>query len=262
MPRELDIALALDTVRRAAEAAARAAMPHFERGVAVETKSDETPVTAADRDSEAAIFDVIRGAFPGASILSEETGAVAGDPKLRWIVDPLDGTRGFTRGGFFWGPLVALEHEGEIVAGSLGMPALGETYFAARGMGTFKNGAKVSVSTIAKWSEATFSLGELSRMLALQEGPAIAELIRTSRSTRAYGDVGAAAMLLSGRAEAWLEAGVKIWDIAPAKVLIEEAGGRFTSFDGSASIEKGTAVGTNGLLHSHVLSLLARANRS
>ncbi len=257
MARKLDIALALDTVRRAAEAAARVAMPHFERGVAVETKSDETPVTAADRDSEAAIFEVIKKAFPDASILSEETGSVSGDPKLRWIVDPLDGTRGFTRGGFFWGPLVALEHEGEIVAGSLGMPALGETYWAARGMGTFRNGVRVNVSTIAKWSDATLSLGEPSRMLAIQEGPAIAELIRTSRSTRAFGDVAAAAMLLSGRAEAWLEAGVKIWDIAPSKVLIEEAGGRFTSFDGDASIEKGTAVGTNGALHDHVLGTLA-----
>src|SRR6185503_17820622 len=118
MPRKIDLALALDTARRAAEAAARVAMPHFERGVAVETKSDETPVTAADRDSEAAIFEVIQKAFPDASILSEETGAVAGDPKLRWIVDPLDGTRGFTRGGFFWGPLIALEHNGEIVAGA------------------------------------------------------------------------------------------------------------------------------------------------
>jgi histidinol-phosphatase len=258
MPRRIDLALALDTARRAAEAAARVAMPHFERGVAVETKSDETPVTAADRDSEAAIFEVIREAFPDASILSEETGAISGDPKLRWIVDPLDGTRGFTRGGFFWGPLVALEHEGEIVAGSLGMPALGETYWAARGMGTFLNGARVRVSTISKWSEATLSLGELSRMLAMPQGPAIAELIRTSRSTRAYGDVAAAAMLLSGRAEAWLEAGVKIWDIAPAKVLIEEAGGRFTSFDGSATIEKGTAVGSNGALHDHVLGILRR----
>lgn len=256
MAHVLDLALALDTVRRAAEAAGRVALPHFERGVRVETKADDTPVTAADRDSETAILAVLRAAFPRASVLSEETGAIPGDPRTRWIVDPLDGTRGFARGGTFWGPLIALEHEGEIVAGALGLPALGETYWAARGMGTFRNGARMNVSTIGKWSDATLSLGELRRMLAMREGPAIQDLIRTSASTRAFGDVAAAAMVLSGRAEAWLEAGVKIWDIAPAKVLIEEAGGRFTSFDGSPSIGTGTAVGTNGRLHEHVLAAL------
>jgi len=234
-------------------------MPHFERGVAVETKGDMTPVTAADRDSETAILAVVRASFPDAAILSEETGAIAGDPALRWIVDPLDGTRGFARGGLFWGPLVALEHEGRIVAGSLGMPALGETYWAARGLGAFKNGERLRVSSIATWSQATLSLGELSRMLARPEGPAIAELVRTSTSTRAFGDVAAAAMLLSGRAEAWLEAGVKIWDIAPMQVLIEEAGGRFTSFDGASTITTGTAIGTNGLVHDHVLGALRSA---
>lgn len=256
MPRDIDLSLVLDAVRRAAEAAARVALPHFERGVSVETKSDDTPVTAADRDSETAILAILKTALPRASILSEESGAQAGDPRTRWIVDPLDGTRGFARGGTFWGPLIALEHAGDVVAGALGLPALGETYWAARGMGTFRNGARVRVSAIAQWSEATLSLGEMRRMLAMREGPAIAELIRTSASTRAFGDVAATAMLLSGRAEAWLEAGVKTWDLAPSKILIEEAGGRFTAFDGSASIETGTAVGTNGFVHDHVLAAL------
>jgi histidinol-phosphatase len=258
MTQQLDVELALDAVKRAAEAAARVSMPHFERGVTVETKSDDTPVTAADRESETAILAILSKALPNASILSEETGAQARDPRTRWIVDPLDGTRGFARGGTFWGPLVALEHEGEVVAGALGLPALGEIYFGARGLGTFKNGSRVHLSKIAKWSDSTLSLGELRRMLAMREGPSISELIRTSASTRSFGDVAATAMLLSGRAEAWLEAGVKVWDIAPAKILIEEAGGRFTSFDGRSTIETGTAVGTNGLVHDHVLAALAR----
>jgi histidinol-phosphatase len=258
MTRPIDLRHALDTVRRAAEAAARVAMPHFERGVRVETKDDDTPVTAADRDCEAAILAILHTALPHASILSEETGARIGDPRTRWIVDPLDGTRGFTRGGTFWGPLIALEHEGEIVAGALGLPVHDEIYFGARGLGAFKNNAPVRVSTIRDWSQSTLSLGELRRMLAMREAPAIAELIRTSASTRSFGDVAATAMILSGRAEAWLEAGVKTWDIAPAKILIEEAGGCFTAFDGTKSIETGTAVGTNGLVHAHVLGALPR----
>jgi histidinol-phosphatase len=258
MTRPIDLNLALDAVRRAAEAAARVALPHFERGVRVETKSDDTPVTAADRDCEAAILAILHTALPRASVLSEECGARIGDPRTRWIVDPLDGTRGFSRGGTFWGPLIALEHEGEVVAGALGLPVHGEIYFGARGLGTFRNGTPVRVSNIRDWSQATLSLGELRRMLALPRAPSIAELIRTSASTRSFGDVAATAMVLSGRAEAWLEAGVKTWDIAPSKVLIEEAGGRFTAFDGTSSIETGTAVGSNGRVHDHVLAALAR----
>src|SRR5512135_2338952 len=133
----LDLDLALDTARRAVEAASAAALAHFRRGVRVETKPDRTPVTAADRDAEAAVVRVIREAFPSHAILGEESGAHEGDAATRWIVDPIDGTRGFTRGGAFWGPLVALEHEGRIVAGAMGMPAMSETFWAAQGRGAW-----------------------------------------------------------------------------------------------------------------------------
>src|SRR5262245_50336595 len=137
-----DLDRVLDVLKNAVEAAAKASLPHFERGVVVETKPDRSPVTAADRASEAAILALIKEAFPTHSILAEETGTHGGDPANRWIVDPLDGTRGFSRGGVFWGPLVAFEHQGEIVAGALAMPALGEVYIAGKGRGTYKNGAR------------------------------------------------------------------------------------------------------------------------
>ena len=134
-----DLDLAMETARRAAEAGGAAALRHFRAGVRVELKPDRTPVTVADREAEAAIVEVIRGRFPGHAILGEETGAHAG-AGARWIVDPVDGTRGFTRGGSFWGPLVALEVGGEVVAGAMGMPALGELYWAARGRGRLAAG--------------------------------------------------------------------------------------------------------------------------
>jgi histidinol-phosphatase len=258
----IDLELALETARLAAQAAARVALPYFERGVKVELKGDDTPVTAADRESETAILAVIRKAFPTHAILAEETGAHAGDARTRWIVDPLDGTRGFTRGGIFWGPLIALEHAGEVVAGAFALPVLGEFYWGARGKGCFKNSAPLRVSTISTWKDATLSLGELRRMLAMPEAAGISELIRSSASTRSFGDPGAPAMVLSGRAECWLEAGVKTWDLAPFKVLIEEAGGRFTCFAGTPSIETGNAIGTNGVLHEHVLRALRDGARA
>jgi len=130
---ELDLEKAMATARRAVEAATAASLAHFRRGVRVEVKPDRTPVTAADRESEAAILAIVREAFPDHAFVGEETGVHAGSAASRWIVDPLDGTKGFTRGREFWGPLVALEHEGVIVAGAMALPALGETYWAARG---------------------------------------------------------------------------------------------------------------------------------
>ncbi|HWP35251.1 MAG TPA: inositol monophosphatase family protein [Thermodesulfobacteriota bacterium] len=252
----LDLPRALDVARRAVEAAAAASLAYFRRGVAIERKADRTPVTAADRAAEAAILAVIREAFPDHDVLSEESGASGAGGTSRWIVDPLDGTRGFSRGGPFWGPLVALEHAGEIVVGAAALPALGETYWAARGLGAWRNGTRLAVSAVADWREATLSLGELPSLLAPPHGAGVAELIRTAESARAVGDVAGCALLLCGIADAWLEAGVRIWDLAPLKVLVEEAGGRFTDFAGRPTVASGHAVASNGRLHDHLLAVL------
>jgi histidinol-phosphatase len=250
---------AMETARRAAEAGAQASLRHWRTGVAVDLKVDHTPVTAADRESEAAILGVIREAFPDHPILAEESGLVPGrrpESGSRWIVDPLDGTRGFSRGGTFWGPLVALEHEGTIVAGAAAVPALGDTYWAGRGLGSYRNGARLSVSAIADWREATLSVGELKVLLAGPTAPGVGALISGAASTRCYGDLSGCLMVLDGRAEAWLESGVKPWDVAALVVLVEEAGGRFTDFEGTPSLASGRAVATNGHLHGHVLGAL------
>ena len=254
-----DLDRAVDAARRAVEAAAAASLRHFRAGVTVETKPDRTPVTAADRESEEAILNALLAAIPDASILAEESGIRAGDPRTRWIVDPLDGTRGFTRGGSFWGPLVALEHEGEILVGATALPALGETYWAAKGRGAWKDGARLRVSGVDDWGEATLSLGEMRLIFDSPARDGVLELVRTAASARGYGDVAGALMVLTGRAEAWIEAGVKIWDIAPMKILFEEAGGRFTDLRGVATVESGSAVGTNGRVHARVMAALAAA---
>ncbi len=248
-----DVARAMDTARRAVEAAAEASLRHWRRLASVETKPDGTAVTVADRESEAAILGVVRGVFPGHAILTEESGALGEPGSSCWIVDPLDGTLGFSRGGPCWGPLVALEHEGQVVAGAMALPALGETYWAGRGLGCWRDGERLSVSSVAEWSQATLVLGEIGRLLEKPREAGILSLLRTARQTRCPGDLAGAAVILSGRGEAWLEAGVQPWDVAAIKVLVEEAGGRFTDFSGRESIESGEAVVTNGRLHPHVL---------
>jgi histidinol-phosphatase len=257
---ELDLALALATARRAVEAGSAAALAHFRRGVEVETKPDRTPVTVADRESEAAIVNVIQETFPRHAILGEESGATPGD-ETRWIVDPIDGTRGFTRGGSFWGPLVAVEHRGKTVAGAMAMPALGESYWAAAGMGAFvrfgdQEPVRLRVSGIPTWADATLSLGELHFLLRPPLGERVTRLATSCAQARCYGDLAGCAQVLTGRAEAWIEAGVKVWDLAPLKILVEEAGGTFTDFAGRATPESGECVASNGRVHAHVLGAL------
>jgi len=259
----LDLDLALDAARRAVEAATAASLAHFRRGVRVEVKPDRTPVTAADRDAEAAILSVLKESFPGHAVLGEETGAHQGSAESRWIVDPIDGTRGFTRGGSFWGPLVALEHEREIVVGAMALPALGEVYWSARGRGawlTSGTGAptRLRVSGVGQWGESTLSLGEFRNLFSPPRDKALVDLASSAAQARCYGDLAGAAMVLNGRAEAWIEAGVKVWDLAPLRVLAEEAGGRFTDFDGRPTVESGNCVLSNGLVHEHVLGALSR----
>jgi histidinol-phosphatase len=258
---ELDLGRAMATARTAVEAASAASLAHFRRGVRVEVKPDRTPVTAADRESEAAILATVRAAFPDHGFLGEETGAHAGRAGTRWIVDPLDGTKGFTRRRSFWGPLVALEHEGEIVAGAMALPALGEVYFAARGLGAWLSlgGAeptRLRVSGIAAWEDATLSFGEPHVLFRAPMLERIAALATSAQCARCYGDVAGAALVLRGQAEAWVEAGVQIWDLGPFPVLVAEAGGRFTDLDGRPSHAAGACVVSNGLVHEHVLGVL------
>ena len=257
MAETLDLPLALQVARRAVEAAGEAALRHFRRELRIARKPDGSPVTQADLEAEQAILREVRAVFPTHAILAEESGALDGDPSFRWIVDPLDGTRGFARGGTFWGPLVALEHRGEIVAGALGLPALGETYWAARGLGSFRNGDPVRVSEVSRISDATLCLGEMKALLAARHGAGVRFLVESAAVTRCPGDVAGCAMLLSGRADIWLEAGVKAWDLAAAEILVEEAGGSFTDFAGARSIARGEAVATNAALHEPVLAALS-----
>jgi histidinol-phosphatase len=258
---QLDLAKAMETARRAAEAASAASLAHFRLGVRVEVKPDRTPVTQADRDSEAAILAVIREAFPAHGFLGEETGAHEGTPGTRWIADPLDGTKGFTRGRGFWGALVALEHEGRIAAGAMALPALGETYWAARGLGAWMRAGdaapvRLQVSRVAAWPDATLSFGEPHVLFRPPMLERVAALALSAQCARCYGDLAGCALVLQGKAEAWIEAGVQIWDLAPLQILVEEAGGTFTDLEGRPTHASGSCIASNGLLHGHVLAAL------
>lgn len=246
----------VETAREAARAGAGAALAHWRRSPAITIKADRSPVTEADRDAEAAIEGVIRARFPDHAILGEEGGERGGPSRFRWVVDPLDGTKGFIRGGEFWGPLVACEEDGEVVAGAMVLPVRGTAWWAGRGLGCFRDGARVRLAPDIAWSECTVSAGELGALLTGPQGSALATLFREAASVRSFGDVGGVAMLLDGRAEVWFEAGVKLWDLAAVKILVEEAGGVFTDLEGKAAASSGSAVAGIPSLHALALARL------
>lgn len=250
---ERALAAAVDAARAAGEIAMR----YYRGGFEVVIKPDQSPVTQADREAEAAIVDVLSHAFPSYGFLGEELGS-HGNAETRWIVDPIDGTRNFVRRIPFWATLIALEERGEITVGVVHVPTTGELYTARRGAGAWLGGERLEVSTIDVVREAFFIHAGLG--LVRQQGwwEGVERLIDATDRQRGFGDYLGYTLVASGKAEIYAEVDLKPWDLAAPKIVVEEAGGRFSDFDGRPSIYTGTALATNGRLHTSALSLLRR----
>jgi histidinol-phosphatase len=245
------IAVAVDAARAAGEIAMR----YYASGFDVSIKDDHSPVTQADREAEKAIVEILSRAFPSHGVLGEELGA-RGDAEVRWIVDPIDGTRNFVRHVPIWATLIALEEHGEITAGVIHVPPTGEMYTARRGGGAFLNGERLDVSTCAVMREAFLVHGGLG--LIKQAGPwdGFMRLVDATERQRGFGDYMGYTVVAGGKAEIYLEVDLKPWDLAPCKILVEEAGGVFTDLHGRATIYSGHALASNGRLHEAALALL------
>jgi histidinol phosphatase-like enzyme (inositol monophosphatase family) len=244
----------LRTAFAAADAAGRAALARFRTAVPSETKSDGTIVTAADREAEEILRAAVLARHPDHAILGEEGGDTAGSAPWRWILDPIDGTESFARGVPLWAVLVGVEHEGDVVAGVVHFPALGETFAAARGHGATWNGAPCRVSTVADLSRAM--LVATSDRSARRHLPGWPALVDRCARLRGWSDAYALACVAAGRADVVVEPVMRPWDNAPFLVLLEEAGGRFTDVTGKRTIHGGNALATNGLLHEAALAVL------
>lgn len=253
----VDLAKALDTARRAAAEAAGIALRYYRGAIPTETKPDGSPVTAADKECDAAIIAVIRAAFPDHAILTEESG-LTGDPEspFRWIVDPIDGTQQFLEGQSIWGNLVALARGTEILAGAIRLPASGSELWAARGQGAFRDGARLSVTATSDWTKSRAVYRSRKRLFATPHAPVIRKLLDTAERADYVTGLASPLAVIEGKADAWIDAGSKIWDLAAPKIVLDEAGGRMTHFDGSGRLDDGCAVATNGLLHAHVLAAI------
>ena len=246
------LAAAADAARAAGAIALRYYTSHFD----VTIKPDQTPVTQADREAEQAIVAALGRAYPEWGFLGEEFGA-QGPKDVRWIIDPIDGTRNFVRHVPVWATLLALEEHGEIVAGVMHNPVTGELYTARRGGGARLNDQRIHVSDITDlWSATLLHAGlRLYRQAGIWDG--LVRLVDATERQRGFGDYMGYTLVAEGKGEIYVEVDLKPWDLAPCKIVVEEAGGRFTDLAGRPTIYSGNAVVSNGHLHDVALSLLA-----
>jgi len=248
---------ALAAAVEAARAAGEIALRYYRGGFEVTIKPDQTPVTQADREAERAITEILGRAFPDWGFLGEEFGATGGQ-ETRWIIDPIDGTKNFVRGVPFWAVLIGLEERGEITTGVVFNPVTDELFTARRGEGAFANGERIRVSDCDRLKEAAVLHSDLRLLRAAGAWDGFVRLIDGSRRTRGFGDYYGYGLVAEGKAEMYVEVDLKPWDIAPVKILVEEAGGRLTDFDGRPTIYDGRVLASNGRLHEEALALLRR----
>ena len=231
--REIDVALA------AAVNAGKAALAHQAKGFKTETKPDLSPVTVADRESETLIAAALLEAFPHDGMLGEEGAHRESASGRRWIIDPIDGTHDFVRGLPTWAVLIALEDGGSVVTGVCHFPALDLTYSAVRWGGAFRNGAQIRASKNGDPATSMLCINDLSQMTRHPLGPRLLEWVGRFSVVRCFGGCVDAMVVAGGQAEVWLEPHAKAWDLAPLKIIAEEAGARFFNFDGRKSIYGG-----------------------
>lgn len=246
-----DLALALDLASRA-DAITMARFGALD--LHVERKPDLTPVSDADLAVEAALREVLAVERPGDAIFGEEHGGEPLPKGRQWVIDPVDGTKNFVRGVPVWASLIALLDDGVPVVGVISAPALNRRWWAAAGLGAhtaFGGGAprRLTVSGVTDLGEASLSFSSLSGWADRGLRDRFVALTDEVWRVRAYGDFFSYCLVAEGAVDIAAEPEVKLWDLAPLDVLVREAGGAFTSLDGSPGPHGGSAVASNGLLH-------------
>jgi histidinol-phosphatase len=237
----------------------------------VETKPDMTPVSEADQAAEQALRQRLAELRPDDAIVGEEYGAddetVSGDGVVRrWIVDPIDGTKGYVRGMPVWATLLALEQDGELVLGLASAPALGRRWWAASGSGAFTTGAAgagetpvpIRVSGVRELQDAQLSFGGWEDWTKLGLRDPLIELCDAVWRSRGFGDFWQYMLVAEGAAEIAIDPGVSLWDLAAPLVIVREAGGQFTDFTGAVTAAGGSGLATNGHLHEAARAFFVR----
>jgi histidinol-phosphatase len=234
-------------------------LSHYQRGIDVELKADQSPVTAADIGAERLIRTGLTSRYPDHAIVGEELGAGGGGASHRWFIDPIDGTRSFVHGVPLFGILIGLEIDGEMAVGVCHLPAVNEMLAAGRGLGCTWNGRPARVSTHRALSDATVVYSDC-RLLEDRLGDGWIRLQRSTRLQRGWGDCYGHCLVATGRADVMLDPVMNPWDIAALVPILEESGGQISDWTGRIRVDGGDAMSSNGHLHDAVLAALAEAS--
>ncbi len=268
---DADLQTRLALAVEAAREAGRITLEFFRRDdLDVELKSDDTPVTAADRRAEEHLRQRIAAAFPDDGILGEELAERPGTTGFRWILDPIDGTKSFIHGVPLYSTLVAVECDGQSVLGVIHIPAMDETVYAARGLGAWHVQAgqpprRAQVSDRGRLADALFLTSEVASFDRIGRREAYDRLQAACRLARTWGDGYGYLMVATGRADVMVDPIMALWDAAALAPILEEAGGTFTDWQGNRGYQAGEGVATNGRLFDEALRTIsagAVANRS
>ena len=230
-------------------------LTYFGSEIAVELKSDESPVTVADRETEALIREAIERQYPEHGILGEEEGTTRPGAAFQWIIDPIDGTKSFIRGVPLYGVMIALEENGQSRLGVVFHPALNLMISAEVGAGTHLNGRRVQVRDARSAGETCIVASGFAQLL--RERPEFyRELVQHFPLQRTWGDCYGYTLVASGRAQAMIDPEMNRWDLAAVKPIIEEAGGVFTDMEGINTASGKSCLAATPKVHAKILSLL------
>jgi histidinol-phosphatase len=224
-----------------AQEAGALALDYQRKGITAEAKYDESPVTAADRACEKLIVEQISREYPEDGVLGEEGANRDGSSGRKWIIDPIDGTRDFVRGLPLWAVLIGLEQDGEVVAGAAHCPGQGLLFSATKGGGAWSGRERLQVSSKTDPGDAVLCFNGFQKagMRRFTEG--LVGWLQGFWAVRSLGGAVDAMMVAQGAADAWIEPTAAPWDLAPLKIIIEEAGGKFSSMEGQNTIYGGNA---------------------
>lgn len=250
----------LELARELADIADEISIRHFYNAstLQVTTKSDGTLVTAADLQIETALRKRIAEQFPGHSILGEEEGLVGDETAAVWVLDPIDGTNNFAWHIPIFATLIGLRIGGRTDLGVVSAPALGERYEAVRGEGASMNQTPIRVSDISEISESRVCFSSWDGWAQADLEEQWSSVLRQAKRSRGFGDFWGHMLVARGSAEVMAEPILAPWDVFPLEVIVEEAGGRITTFDGQRFQGLGNCLTTNGVLHETLIAALAR----
>ncbi|HEY3308996.1 MAG TPA: inositol monophosphatase family protein [Desulfuromonadaceae bacterium] len=249
----------------AAQIAGRYQRYRFNSDVTVDLKGDKDLVTEVDRESEHLIVNHLLARFPNYNILAEEGEYAPTDSPLRWIIDPVDGTTNYAHGFPWFCVSIGLESDGILVAGVVFNPMQEELFTTTKGGGAYLNGSRLSVSNRSPLKNSLLGTG-FPYDCATDSANNFSNFIAFQKAARGIRRAGAAALDLAyvaaGRLDGFWELKLKPWDVAAGVLLIEEAGGTVSTFDGKPfSISNNRVVASNSLIHGEMLTILQSVNQ-